>query len=240
MKRKKAVVLLSGGLDSSTCLYWAFNKRYKCYALIFDYGQRHIKEIKQAKKLALKLKVDFKLVKLNLPWLKTSSLVDKSKKLPDIKLAKITNAEIPSTYVPARNLMMLSVASSWADAMRADVVIMGANVLDYSGYPDCRPSFINAFQKTVNEGTKSKKLKILTPLLKLTKSQIIKLAVKLNVPLDLTWSCYKGGRFPCGKCDSCKLRKKAFDELEIKDPIVSSCSPLSKGGFEEKIKNRRI
>jgi 7-cyano-7-deazaguanine synthase len=220
MRKPKAVVLLSGGLDSATCLYWAVKKGFHCLALIFDYGQRHGKEILCAKKIAEGLRVKFEVIKLRLPWLEKSSLVDERKKLPSRKLSKITDKNIPSTYVAARNLIMLSVASSWADALDSKALVIGINSLDYSGYPDCRQRFINAFIKSVKLGSKLENLKILTPLIKLNKAQIVKLALKLKVPLELTWSCYKGGRHPCGKCDSCKLRAKGFEQSATTDPIT--------------------
>jgi 7-cyano-7-deazaguanine synthase len=219
-KNKKAVVLLSGGLDSSACLYWAVKKGYKCFGLVFNYGQKHKKEILNAKKIAAVAKTEIEIIKLNLPWLKTSSLIDKTKKIPNLPLPEIISGKIPSTYVAARNLMFVSIAASWADAILADAVIMGANALDYSGYPDCRPEFIKPLQNAINKGTRLKKLKILTPLINLTKAEIVKLAIKLRVPLELTWSCYGGGKKPCGKCDSCKLRQKGFKLAGIKDPLI--------------------
>lgn len=220
MKKPKAVVLLSGGLDSASCLHWAVGKGFHCFALIFAYGQRHAKEIVCAKKIAENLKVKSKVIKLHLPWLEKSSLVDEKKKLPFRKLSEITDGNIPSTYVPARNLIMLSIASSWADVLGAEALVIGVNSLDYSGYPDCRRQFVSAFNKTVVLGSKLKNFKVLTPLAKFDKAQIVKLALKLKVPLELTWSCYKGGRYPCGKCDSCKLRAKGFEATGIKDPSV--------------------
>lgn len=219
-KKQKAVVLLSGGLDSATSLYWAIKKGFEPFALIFDYGQRHLREIKSAKKIAVCAKADFEVIKLNLPWLKKSSLIDKNKKLPDLKLSEITCGKIPSTYVPARNLMMLSIAAGWVDVLNAKAVVTGVNSVDYSGYPDCRPNFIGLFEKTANLGSTSKNLRILTPLSKLTKARIVTLAVKLGVPMQLTWSCYAGGRNPCGKCDSCKLRTEGFKKAGLKDPLV--------------------
>ena len=204
----KAIVLLSGGLDSATTLYYAKSKGYKCFALVFDYGQRHKREISSAVVLAKKAMVPCQIIKIKLPW-KGRSLLDKKLKVPVRKDLK----GIPSTYVPARNTIFLSFALSYAEAIGAGAIFIGANAIDFSGYPDCRPSFYKAFQKVVKEGTKKKKIKILTPLINKTKAQIIKLGLKLKVPLELTWSCYKGGKKPCGVCDSCKLRQKGFDEL---------------------------
>jgi len=220
---KKAVISLSGGLDSSTCLALALKNGYKCYALTFDYGQRHIREIKSARSIALYYKVPLYEIKLNFPWLSVSSLVSKEKKLPNKKISEILSGEIPSTYVPLRNLVFTSIAASYADAIGAKYIILGPNIIDYSGYPDCSPEFYRALEKAINYGSKTyaggEKIKILTPIIKMSKAEIIKLAIKLGVPLKLTWSCYYGGERPCGKCDSCKLRAKGFEEAGLKDPL---------------------
>ncbi len=208
MKTKKAVVLLSGGIDSTTILYYAKKQGYKCYALIFDYGQRHIREIKSAVKIAKTARVPYQIMKIDLPW-KGSSLLDKNSKLP---VNKKIGRTIPSTYVPGRNTIFLSFALSYAEAIGAKAIFIGANAIDFSGYPDCRPGYYRAFQKVIGEGTKAKKIRIITPLIKLKKSQIIRLGLKLGAPLDLTWSCYRGGKKPCGVCDSCRLRERGFRE----------------------------
>ncbi|MEA3560956.1 MAG: 7-cyano-7-deazaguanine synthase QueC [Candidatus Omnitrophota bacterium] len=217
---KKAIVLLSGGLDSATTLFFACSKGYKVRCLIFDYGQRHKIEITKAISICKRIKVSFKMVKLELPWLK-SSLVNKKKKLP------ITNYQlpvtVPSTYVSARNTIFLSCALSWAEAVKAEAVFIGANSVDYSGYPDCRPEYFKAFRKMADRATKSavegRRIKILAPLIFKSKAGIIKLGVKLKVPYHLTWSCYKGGKYPCQRCDSCILRAKGFRQAGLKDPI---------------------
>ncbi|MFH1825593.1 MAG: 7-cyano-7-deazaguanine synthase QueC [Candidatus Firestonebacteria bacterium] len=210
MDKKKAVVLLSGGLDSTTTLYFARKEGYKCFCLIFDYGQRHKKEIKSAVKISKKLKCKYQIVKIKLPWSK-SALTDKKILVPINRDIKKMKKEIPVTYVPGRNTIFLSFAISYAESINADVIFTGANAIDYSGYPDCRPNFYKAFQKIIKLGTKKgvegKKIKIITPLIKKSKAEIVKLGKKLKIPFDLTWSCYKGGRKPCGKCDSCLLRK---------------------------------
>jgi 7-cyano-7-deazaguanine synthase len=216
MARSKAVVLLSGGIDSTTTLYYAKNKGHKCFALIFDYGQRHKRELKSAKAVAKRAKVPYQVVKISLPW-KGSSLLDKKMKVPVRKSLK----GIPSTYVPARNTIFLSFALSYAESIGAQAIFIGANAIDFSGYPDCRPAFYKAFQQVVKTGTKKKKIKVVTPLIDMTKAQIIALGLKLKAPLELTWSCYKGGRKPCGACDSCKLRQKGFSLLGIRDIIRS-------------------
>lgn len=215
---KKAVVLLSGGLDSATTLFLAKKTRFKCLCLIFDYGQRHKKEIKQAVKIAKFAKCDFQVLKISFPW-KGSSLLDKNKALPKRKIIR----GIPSTYVPARNLIFLSFALSFAESQKAEAIFIGANQIDYSGYPDCRAEFYRALKSVIKKGTKAgvegKLVKILTPLITKTKSDIIKLGTKLGVPYNLTWSCYKGGKIPCGKCDSCLLRERGFKSARIKDPL---------------------
>lgn len=214
--RKKAVVLLSGGIDSSTTLYWALNKGYECHCLIFDYAQRHRKEVGCAKKIARMSGSSYRTVKLNFPW-KGSSLVDRKKKIP-----RKVGAGIPSTYVPARNSIFLSVASGYAETIKAGHVFFGANVIDYSGYPDCRPAFIKKFQEAINlgiKGTPGRRLNIRAPLLKKKKTEIIALAQKLRVPIGQTWSCYRAGKTPCGQCPSCRIRAKAFKKLKLKDPL---------------------
>jgi len=212
---KKAVVLLSGGLDSATTLYFAKGKGYSCYCLIFDYGQRHSREIQSAKRIAQSAKCKYEIIKINLPW-KGSSLLD-------FKKAIRHSSGIPSTYVPARNIIFLSLALSCAEAMRSKAIFIGANTVDYSGYPDCRPEFYAAFSKAAKLGTKigvnKSAIEIFTPLINKTKSDIIKLGKKLDVPYQLTWSCYAGKGSPCGKCDSCRFRAKGFKEAGLRDPL---------------------
>ena len=219
-KIKRAVVLLSGGLDSATTLFFAKSKGYKTYGLIFNYGQRHKKEINQAKKIASKASASWQLVNIELPW-GGSSLLDRKVKLP--KNRNFTSG-IPSTYVPARNIIFLSFAASYAESIKAEAIFIGANVIDYSGYPDCREDFLKSFQQAVRKGTKRgvehKKLRIYAPLIKKNKQQIIRMAKRLKVPLELTWSCYEGGRKPCGVCDSCVLRQQGFIKAKVVDPAL--------------------
>lgn len=223
-KKRVAVVLLSGGLDSTTALYWSKTKGYSPIALSIRYGQRHVKELNAARAVARAAKVRIHEVSLSLPWLAGSSLTNSSLRIPDMPLKKIGSGGIPSTYVPGRNTIFLSLAVSLADAIGAEAIVIGANALDYSGYPDCRPPFINAFGKVAVEGTKrgseGKPLKILAPLLRLDKKGVVRLAQKVGAPLRLTWSCYAGGARQCGACDSCKLRAKGFREAGIADPAA--------------------
>jgi len=214
-----AIVLLSGGLDSATSLFWAKKNGFRPFCLIFDYGQRHKKEIDNARAIAKKAKCGYEIVKFNLAS-DTTSLVNKKLKLPK----KVMPDEIPSTYAPARNIIFLSLGVSFAETKKAQFIVIGTNQLDYSNYPDCRDEFIRAFQKAINLGTKSgtqaKTIKILTPLQNKNKAQIIKLAVKLKVPLELTWSCYAGNTKPCNICPSCIIRAKGFKEAGVADPIL--------------------
>ncbi len=222
--KRSAVVLLSGGLDSTTALAWALSKGWRCSALSVSYGQRHSRELKSARAVARSYGVPLREIRLDLPWLKTSSLVDRSRRLPDLPMSRIGHGGIPSTYVPGRNTLFLSLAVSLADAEGAGEIVLGPNVLDYSGYPDCRPEYYRAFAKVAALGTRrgaeGRGLKIHTPLIRLSKAQIVKLARKLGAPLNLTWSCYAGGARPCGRCDSCKLRAKGFQEAGLADPAL--------------------
>lgn len=217
----KAVILLSGGLDSATTLYYARHKGYKTFCLILDYGQRHRREIQQAVKIARASRSEYKLVRISLPW-RGSALLDK--KIPLPKNRHIIPREIPVTYVPARNIIFISFAASYAEAVGGRAIFIGANAIDYSGYPDCRPEFYAAYQKVLQRGLKAgvegKPVAIYTPLIRKTKAQIIRLGLKLRVPYHLTWSCYQGSAKPCGQCDSCLLRQKGFMALRRPDPAL--------------------
>jgi len=219
--KTKAVVLLSGGLDSAVTLFLARRKGYECHCLSFDYGQRHRNEIDRARRLAHYVGCSFHEVKLRFPW-KGSSLLDKHLALPVHRSARqIRAGGMPSTYVPGRNTIFLSIASSYAEAIGARHVFIGAHSQDSSGYPDCRKAYLETFDKAVRLGTKAgleKRLSVRFPLIGKTKREIIKLGMALKVPFQLTWSCYKGGRRPCGECDSCILRAKGFKEAGIEDP----------------------
>jgi 7-cyano-7-deazaguanine synthase len=211
---KKAVVLLSGGIDSATCLYLAKVEAFKPYCLIFDYAQSHIREIESAKKIADLSGCEYSVCRIDLPW-KGSSLLDRRMKIPQ------RSRGIPSTYVAARNIIFLSFALSYAEVIKAGAVFIGANARDFSGYPDCRPDFYRAYRKVAREGVKNRDIRILTPLLYKTKAQIIKLGRRLGLPFELSWSCYRGGKRPCGRCSSCRIRAKGFREAGIKDPLLN-------------------
>ncbi|MGA2275746.1 MAG: 7-cyano-7-deazaguanine synthase QueC [Bryobacteraceae bacterium] len=222
--RGKAVCLLSGGLDSSTCLTLARRDGFACYAITFDYGQRHKFELEAAARVAAALGVERHLVvKVGLDVFGGSALtadlaVPKSRSLDEMSHG------IPVTYVPARNTIFLSLALAWAEVLESADIFIGVNALDYSGYPDCRPDYIEAYQRMANLATRagvegSTRLKIHTPLIGLGKAQIVTLARELGVPFGLTHSCYDpgpGGR-PCGACDACLLRRKGFEEAGVED-----------------------
>ncbi len=187
--KKNAIVLLSGGLDSSITLYLAKDMGYEPFALVFDYGQQHKKEIASAKKIAQVSGCKYRVVKIEMPE-ESSSLLSKSALVPTNR--DLNSFDIPDTYVPARNILFLSFALSWAESMKAEAAFIGANAIDYSGYPDCRPDFYKAYQRMVEVGTKAgiegRGVKILAPLLHKSKGEIIKLGLELGVPLSLTWS----------------------------------------------------
>ncbi len=221
---KKAIVLFSGGLDSTTCLYWALDQGYTCETLTVSYGQRHVREIESARQITSRLGIRHHLIELHLPWLaQASSLMDSSQPLPDIPTEQITRAGVPSTYVPGRNLMFLSIAGSLLDTVHAQAIIAGPNAIDFSGYPDCTPAFFKAAGEALNRGTRQgvrEGIEVLAPLMRLSKAGIVKLAAELKVPFELTWSCYAGGSKPCGRCDSCKLRAKGFEEAGVHDTAL--------------------
>ena len=218
----KAVVLLSGGLDSAVTLFFAIKKGYKCHSITFDYGQRHKRELLSARRIAKAGNSELKVIKLILPW-KGSGLLNKKIKLPLDRSTKQIKKGIPSTYVPARNTIFLSIATSFAEAISASFIFIGAHFEDSSGYPDCRIEYLKAFDALIRLGTKKGLeggLALRFPLIDKTKKEIIRLGALLKVPFQFTWSCYKGGDRPCMRCDSCILRAKGFRELGLKDPLV--------------------
>lgn len=221
----KAVILLSGGLDSSTVLYQAKADGYECYAISFDYQQRHRRELQSADAIARCANVkEHQVVSFDLRQWGGSALTDDSMDLPEHRCVDQMSQDIPITYVPARNTIFLSFGLSYAEAIDAQALYIGVNALDYSGYPDCRPDYIQAMQHVFELGTKQGRegqtIKIVTPLIDLKKTAIIELGNQLGVPWEQTWSCYAGGDVACGVCDSCQLRLAAFAELGLNDPLL--------------------
>jgi 7-cyano-7-deazaguanine synthase len=220
----KAVILLSGGLDSSTVLYQANADGCECYTISFDYEQRHKKELTSASVVAKAAGVkEHQVVSFNLRQWGGSALTDDKIDLPQQRSLDEMADNIPVTYVPARNTIFLSFALGYAEAIAAERVYIGVNALDYSGYPDCRPDYIQAMQDVFRLGTKQGRegqvIQIVSPLINLKKTEIIQLGNQLGVPWHLTWSCYAGGESACGVCDSCQLRLAAFAELRLEDPV---------------------
>jgi 7-cyano-7-deazaguanine synthase len=219
---KKAVILVSGGLDSATCLAIAKSEGYQNYALSFNYGQRSLSELNAAVNVANFFGVvQHHVIPLAIGKLGGSALTDHS---VDVPVAGLTPDHIPITYVPARNTVFLSYALAWAEVLQADAIFIGVNALDYSGYPDCRPEFIEAFERMANLATKAgvegHPVQIRTPLIQMSKSDIIRKGTDLGVNYALTVSCYQAddqGR-ACGSCDSCRLRKRGFEQAGLPDP----------------------
>ena len=229
---KKAVSLLSGGLDSTTVLYYAIDQGYDITAFTFDYGQRHSREIEASKLIAEKAGVKQKLFKIDLRQIGGSALTSNID-VPDHS----DDGSIPVTYVPGRNIIFLSIAASFAETIGSNNLFIGANAIDYSGYPDCRPEFYASMIGALSSGTKignEKGFDIKVPLQNLSKSEIVRLAVKLQAPIELTTSCYRGGKKACGKCDSCHIRLKGFVEAGIPDRIDYEYYPDFYKKFMEK------
>lgn len=233
MMGKKAIILLSGGIDSCVTAAILRSEGYEIYTITFTYGQKHLKETEQASKVAetlgskqhLTINIDF-LKRLTLGY---SALTDESIALPTAHtaeevLGRIKSSGVPVSYVPMRNTILLSIAAAYAETIGADVIAYGANNLDYSGYPDCRPEYVSALEKTFALGSKrgdeGNPISIKTPLMFMGKAEIIKKGIELGAPLHLTWSCYSGGERPCGICDSCLLRAKGFKEAGVEDLAV--------------------
>lgn len=221
---KKAVVLLSGGLDSTIVLYLAKQQGFEIHALSFHYGQRHSRELESAKKIALNAGVaDHQIVSISLNNWGGSSLTDQTM---TVEKGDVDRTDIPATYVPARNMVFLSIAASLAEAIGSQDIFIGVSQVDYSGYVDCRESFIKSMEDTINKGTVmgaelGLPIKIHSPFINLTKSEEIKIGIELGADLSQSWSCYNGGDKPCGTCDSCLLRAKAFADAGCIDPALN-------------------
>ena len=217
----KTVVILSGGLDSTVCLAEAAATRDAVAALSIDYGQRHAVELQRARAIAAHYGVPHVEQRLDLSAWGGSALTDVA---VDVPAADVAATTIPVTYVPGRNLIFLSLAVAFAEAREFDEVSIGVNALDYSGYPDCRPEFIASFREAarlaLRTGVEGAPVTVITPLIDMTKAQIVRRGVELRAPLGLTWSCYRGGDAPCGDCDSCVLRAKGFSEAGVADPAL--------------------
>lgn len=219
-----AVVLLSGGLDSSTALAMTIERGCEVVALTFSYGQKHARELESAKSIARHYDLKRHLVvDLDIGRYLESSLTRQSMRIPAGSDADVDEPSIPSTYVPARNIVFLSVAAAIAESVGADTVVIAANSVDFSGYPDCTPEFMEAYQRMLGVGTRrgveGDAVKVEAPLMSMSKADIVREATRLEVPLELTWSCYAGGERACGVCDSCRLRLKGFREAGASDPI---------------------
>ncbi|HUS61975.1 MAG TPA: 7-cyano-7-deazaguanine synthase QueC [Acidimicrobiales bacterium] len=219
-----AVVILSGGLDSCVCMAETAQGGGPLVALSFDDGQRHRIELTQAAAIAVHYRAEHLVVALDASQWGGSALTDST---IDVPVAS-DDGGIPVTYVPARNLIFLSVAMGVAEARDADAVVIGVNALDYSGYPDCRPEFIASFVSTaalaLKRGVEGRPVEVRTPLIAMTKADIVRRGLELAAPLELTWSCYCGGDRPCGACDSCRLRAKGFAEAGVDDPALERAS----------------
>jgi 7-cyano-7-deazaguanine synthase len=228
VRRPGSVVLLSGGMDSATCLAWASRSDPPVHALTVLYGQRHAREVAAARALARRYRVARHVVlRLPLGPLLRSSLTDRRRRLPG---PGGRPGRIPSTYVPARNTILLAVALGYAESHRLGSIYLGANAIDYSGYPDCRPAFLRAFERVARLGTRAAaehrvRVRIRAPLLRMSKADIVRAGDRLGVPWAATWSCYAGGSRPCGRCDACRLRARGFRAAGRPDPALAPVPP---------------
>ncbi len=224
--RARALVLLSGGLDSSTTLAIAVERGYEPYALSFRYGQRHARELEAARRIAEHFGCrDWRVVDLDLAAFGGSALTDPALAVPLDRDEAQIGTGIPITYVPARNLTFLAIATAYAETLGANDVFLGITAVDSSGYPDCRPEFLEAFARAANLATKAgtedgRELRYHAPLVRMSKAEIVREGTRLGVPWELTWSCYLGGERACGRCDSCQLRLKGFAEAGLRDPLA--------------------
>ena len=237
LTNKRSVVLLSGGLDSATVLAYALSHGYEATAISFDYGQRHSVELESGKRICQYYGIERKVASFDMKQIGGSSLTS-DMKVETRSIDEIPDS-IPTSYVPARNTIFLSIASAYAEVLGAGTVFIGANAVDYSGYPDCRPKFFNSMENTINLGTKlgqDSRLRIAVPLQYLTKGEIISMGMRLKVPYELTHSCYNGEEEACGECDSCLLRLKGFMDSGFRDPVKYKKYP----GFYEKYLGKSV
>ena len=223
-KAGSALVLFSGGIDSTTALYWALRRYARVLPVIFDYGQRHRVEINMARKTARRLGLEPRLIKVDLRQIGGSALTDEKIKVPAFKQAEEIKEGLPVTYVPFRNGIFIGLATALAETIDISHVVCGFNVIDSPNYPDTTGGFVRAMEKAINEGTrarlKGKKLRIIAPFLKMKKSDIIRLGLSLGADYSYSVSCYAGGEIPCGRCSSCLLRARAWQEVGEKDHLL--------------------
>jgi len=222
---EQSLILFSGGIDSTTALYWSLKEGKKVTALTFDYGQRHRVEIRLAKKLTERLKILHTILNVDLNQIGGSSLTDSSIPLPQLEQIGEIKEELPSTYVPFRNGIFLALAAAWAEVNNIKEIVCGFNVIDSPHYPDTRRAFVEAMEEAINSGTgavfRKEKLHILAPFLDMRKSEIIRHGLSLGADYSYSVSCYNGSEIPCLKCSSCLLRQKAWEEAGLKDPLIS-------------------
>ena len=224
-KMEKNIVLFSGGIDSTTALYWSVQRNKRTSAITYDYGQKNAVEIWAAERITDKLGIPLKILHVDLEQIGGSSLTDPSVSLPQFDHFAQIKDGLPSTYVPFRNGIFLAMASAWAEARGITTIVCGFNVIDSPNYPDTRETFVKAMEKAINSGTSAvmggKKIQILAPFLKKRKSEIIKEGLSLGADYSYSISCYSGSEIPCQKCSSCWLRQKAWEEAGIKDPLLA-------------------
>jgi len=221
----KSIVLFSGGIDSTTALYWALARSRTVHALTFDYGQRHRIEIRMARKLAARIGVPQTILKIDLRPIGGSALTDRTIELPRYKNTAEIRSGLPATYVPFRNGILLALAAAWAEPRRFTEIICGFNTIDSPDYPDTRPEFVRAMERAIRLGTGAAlgrpQIKILAPFIRMKKSEIIRTGISLGADYSRSVSCYRGGEVPCRKCSACLLRERAFAEADVDDPLLA-------------------